>query len=136
MFPPGFTSQVLPPGSLPSPTTCHGLVALALSSFRTSVKWALYTDDMILTLKICLYAKNLVVLTAPPTPGKMGSEDAENSGPGTTVRSFGVVQDLSQSSSLTYPKNVKEVQDCVGTLGYWEESCPSSTMPPIIIVSI
>lgn len=66
----------------------------------------------------------------------MGSEDAENSGLGTTVRSFGVVQDLSQSSSLTYPKNVKEEQDCVGTLGYWEESCPSNTMTPIIILSI
>ena len=46
-----WTFQVLPQGHLHSPTTCHGMVAqdLSLFSFPTSVKWAHYIDEMMLT---------------------------------------------------------------------------------------
>lgn len=44
-------SQVLPQGYLHIPTVCHGMEAqgLSLFSFPTSVKWAYYTDGIMLT---------------------------------------------------------------------------------------
>ena len=46
-----WTFQVLPRGVLHSTTICHGIIVqdLSLSSFPTSVKWAHYTDDRMLT---------------------------------------------------------------------------------------
>lgn len=50
-LPLGFTCQMLPQCYSPSPTMCHGMVALNLSlfSFPTSVKGAHYVDDIMPT---------------------------------------------------------------------------------------
>lgn len=47
------TIQVLPLGYLHNPTICHGVIAegLALFSFPTSVEWAHYIDDIMITCK-------------------------------------------------------------------------------------
>lgn len=135
---------MLPEGYLPGPQIRHGMVAahLSLFSFPTSVKWAHYIADTMLTYK------DLPVLqdrgfTGAPVRQRMSREPTDKSRPGYRRKVLRVIWSgktplvpkavTDKVQAFPAPANAKEVHAFVGIWGVRELSFPtwhSASVPP------
>lgn len=130
--------QELLQGYLHNPTIWQGIIAwnLSLFSLPTSIKWAHYIDDMMLTCKdLPLLQDTLQALLNKYTPELQWQRGWEVNlqriqGPGTAIKFLGVVWSdrmyivpetvIVKVQAYPIPKNMKEVQTFEGMLEFWK----------------